>query len=113
MIEPWFDANVYSFIPGVAMGVVGATLGVLAGVLAPQGRAKRLVVGVYLAVIVVSVGLLGTAVVALATGQPYGVWYGLGLPGLIGVAVFGPLYGVVRKRYREAETRRLSAADLI
>lgn len=111
-VEPWFDPNVYSFIPGVAIGVIGATLGVLTGLLAPRGKAKGVVVGLYLAAIVASIGLLGVAVVALARGQPYGVWYGLGLPGLIGLVVFGLLYGVVQRRYSEAETRRMGAADL-
>lgn len=29
MIEPRFNPNVYSFTPGVVIGVTGATLGVL------------------------------------------------------------------------------------
>jgi hypothetical protein len=45
-------------------------------------------------------------------GQPYGVWYGLGLPGLIGPLVLGPLWFIMRVRYREAETQRLAAKDL-
>ncbi|MGZ5131741.1 MAG: hypothetical protein ACXWCU_03700 [Caldimonas sp.] len=112
MSEPWFNPNVYSFIPGVAIGVVGATLGVLTGLFAPRGKARGVVVGLYVAAIVASMVLLGVAVVALATGQPYGIWYGFGLPGLIGSIVFVLLYGVVRQRYREAEVRRMGAADL-
>jgi multidrug transporter EmrE-like cation transporter len=112
MSEPWFNPNVYSFIPGVAIGLVGATLGVLTGVLAPRGKARGIVVGLYLVAIVASIALLGVAVVALATGQPYGIWYGFGLPGLIGSIVFTLLYGVVQQRYREADVRRMGAADL-
>ena len=112
MSEPWFNPSVYSFIPGVAIGLVGATLGVLTGVFAPRGKARGIVVGLYLAAIAASIALLGIAVVALATGQPYGIWYGLGLPGLIGSIVFTLLHGVVQQRYREAEARRMGAADL-
>ena len=33
MIEPWFNPNAAGFIPGVAIGVVGAVLGVRTGIL--------------------------------------------------------------------------------
>jgi hypothetical protein len=112
MIEPWFNPSAYGFVPGVAIGLAGAVLGPLTGVLVPRGRAKGLLLGLYLAAIAASVGLLASGVIALATGQPYGVWYGLGLPGLIGTIVFGVLYGVVQRRFQDAEIRRIGAADL-
>ncbi|HVO86995.1 MAG TPA: hypothetical protein VMV45_00515 [Casimicrobiaceae bacterium] len=112
MNEAWFNAASYAFIPGVVIGIAGAALGLLAGSLAPRGKAKWLVIGFHIGIIIVSLGLLALGVLALAEGQPYGVWYGLGLPGLIGVAVFGSLYGVVQRRYREAEEKRMSARDL-
>jgi len=111
MATPWFDPNLYAFIPGTLLGVVGGTLGALAGTLAPRGKARGLVQGAFGAVIAASALMLALAVVALATGQPYGIWYGLGLPGLIGIVVFGALLPVVRARYREAETRRMGVAD--
>ena len=112
MNEPWFDANLYAWIPGTSVGIIGGVLGSLAGVFAPRGRAKSLVLSGHLLMIVVSAILLIAGVVAFVQGQPYGVWYGLGLPGLIGMIVFGALYPVVLKRYREAEARRLTALDL-
>jgi hypothetical protein len=111
-MEPWFNPTVYAFVPGVVIGVVGGTLGTLAGILAPRGRGRGLVLGLWIVMIVVSIGLLAAGVVALATGQPYGVWYGLGLAGLIGSVVLGSLFFVVRQRYREAEMRQMRAADL-
>jgi CHASE2 domain-containing sensor protein len=112
MIDPWFDPNLYGWIPGTLLGVVGGTLGAVTGTLAPRGKAQRLVLGLYMAVIVACACLLAVGLVALLTGQPYGVWYGLGFPGLLGVIIVGALFPVVRQRYREAEARRLAAGDL-
>ncbi len=112
MSEPWFDANLYAWIPGTSVGIMGGILGSLVGTLAPRGKAKNLVLGLHTLAIVVSAILLVFGVVAFVQGQPYGVWYGLGLPGVLGIAVFGVLFPVVSKRYREAEARRLAAHDL-
>jgi MFS family permease len=111
MIEPWFS-NTYSFIPGVAVGMMGAVIGVLTGVLAPRGKYLQLLFTLYLLAIVASLVMLIAGAVALAAGQPYGVWYGLGLAGLIGVIVFGLTFGVARRRYQDSELRKMRAADL-
>jgi hypothetical protein len=111
-MEPWFDPNAYAWIPGTALGIAGGVAGTLTGVLAPRGKGKAWLLGLYVAVMIVCAGLLVAGVIALVTGQPYGVWYGLGLPGLLGVAIFGALIGVVRQRYRDAELRQIRAADL-
>ena len=112
MTEPWFDPNVYAWIPGTAVGVVGGTVGALVGMCAPRGILKPLVYGLHFALIGVCCILLVLGVIALASGQPYGIWYGLGLPGLIGVVVCGSLTPVIRKRYIEAELRKSMADDL-
>ncbi len=112
MTEQWFDANLYAWIPGAVLGVAGGILGSLGGTLALRGKAKRLVIGLYGLTIFVSAILLVAGVVALMQGQPYGVWYGLGLPGLLGIVVFGALLPVLLKRYRESEERRLVAQDI-
>lgn len=112
MNAPWFDPNLFAWIPGTLLGVVGGTLGALAGTLAPRGKARAAVLGFHAAAIAGSFALLVCGLVALLTGQPYGIWYGFGLPGLLGLIIFGSLYPVVRQRYREAEARKLGAADL-
>jgi hypothetical protein len=52
------------------------------------------------------------AVAAWNRGQPYGIWYGLGLPGVLALAVFGPLGPLIFRGYRQAEERKMAAHDL-
>ena len=80
--------------------------------MAPRGKAKGLVMGLCVVLLMASCMLLGAAIFALIQGQPYGVWYGLGLPGLLGLTIVGPLSFVIAHRYRQAETQRLEAQDL-
>jgi hypothetical protein len=112
MIEPWFDPNAYAWIPGTLLGVAGGIEGTLAGLCAPKGKCKTLVLAVHFAILQICCLLLAVGVVAMIAGQPYGVWYGLGFPGLLGLAIFGPLTLVVRRRYVEAELRKSMAEDL-
>jgi hypothetical protein len=112
MNEPWFDANAWAWIPGTLFGTLGGLWGAVAGTLAPRGRARGLVLGSGLAFVAIGVAMLAGGLVALATGQPYGIWYGLLLPGFMGIVLFPCLLPVVWKRYREAEERRIQAADL-
>lgn len=111
MNDPWFDPNRWAWLPGTLLGVVGGLWGSLAGIFAPQGKARSLVLGFGGLLETLSIGLLAAGVLALLIGQPYGVWYGLGLAGLIGSLVIPPNLFMVRKRYREAEERRMQAED--
>ncbi len=111
MIEPWFDLT-YSWVPGPIMGLMGAILGTLAGTLAPRGVGRNLVMRVWLFSIFLSVLMLLLAILAKVLGQPYHVWYGLGLPGLIGTLVFIPNYFVLRNRYIQFEMRKIDAASI-
>jgi len=110
--EPWFDPNRYAWVFGTALGIMGGILGSLAGSLAPRGKAKALVMGLYLATLLACAAMLIAGIVALVQQQPYGIWYGLGLPGALGLLVLGGLMPVIQRRYREAEQRRVSAQDL-
>lgn len=112
MREAWFDPNRYAWVFGTALGMAGGTLGALAGTLAPRGKAKPLVMGLFAVTLLACAGMLAAGLVALVQRQPYGVWYGLLLPGALGLIVLGGLMPVVQTRYREAEERRLSARDI-
>ncbi len=112
MAEPWFDAIKWGWLAGTLLGVFGGTWGSLAGVLAPQGKARSLVLGLGWLFLGVSLVLLVAGLTGLVSGQPYGVWFGLGAPGLAGAIVIAPLLLVVRKRYQEAEERRITDGHL-
>jgi multidrug transporter EmrE-like cation transporter len=112
MSEPWYDANAWGWLLGTVYGCLAGLWGALAGTLAPQGKARLLIMGLGWLFIVSAAIFLAAAVTALCTGQPYGVWYGLGLPGLLGVVLYGALLPVARFRYRQAEERRMQAEDL-
>jgi len=112
MSGPWFNENLFSWIPGTALGVLGGLWGGLAGTLAPRGRARGLVVGGCWALLAGSAVLLTLAVIALLTEQPWGVWYGLGLPGVLGLVVIGANMPSILRVYRAAEERKLAARDL-
>jgi biotin transporter BioY len=113
MIEPWFDPNHYAWIPGTAYGLAAGLMAGLGGWLVPRGRARNFILRAWLALWAVAVALLILGIVALANGQPWGVWYGLLLPGAIGTLVVGANSVVILKSYREAEERRLAAKDLL
>jgi MFS family permease len=113
MIVPWFDPDQYAWIPGTAYGLVAGLLGGLVGWLVPRGRARNFILRTWFTVWAAAVALLVLGIVALANGQPWGVWYGLLLPGAIATLVVGANSLVILKKYREVEERRLAAKDLL
>jgi tetrahydromethanopterin S-methyltransferase subunit B len=113
MANPWFDPGMYAWIPGTVLGVIGGVIGgPLAGVFAPRGKLKKFVVGFFFATLIMSAVFLITGLIAYFSDQPYGVWYGLGFPGLLGLIIFSALIFVVLNRYREAELRKTMAKDI-
>lgn len=112
MVEAWFDP-VFAWIPGAVLGTVGGGIGgPLAGIFAPRGKFRAQVMGFYYMILVVSAVLFAAGIVALLSGQPYGVWYGLGFPGLLCLVLFSVLVKVVAKRYQAAELRKTMAKDI-
>jgi multidrug transporter EmrE-like cation transporter len=112
MSDPWFNENLYSWIPGTALGILAGLWGCLAGMLVPYGRARSLILGGMWVILFASAVLLSLGLIALLSGQPYDVWYGLGLAGAIGLVVIGVNTPNVYRLYRTAEERKLAAHDL-
>jgi multidrug transporter EmrE-like cation transporter len=111
MNEPWFNP-LFAWVPGVMLGCLAGLWGALVGTLGPQGKARSLVIGLYWVLLAGSAGALALGIAALLAGQPYAIWYGLGLTGVIGVVVLGANGPMVFRVYRAAEQRRLEAHDL-
>lgn len=111
MSEPWFDANSWSWLPGTAFGVLGGLWGSLAGILGSKGKGTGVIWAGYWFLLLAGAVSLVVGIYAVATGQPYGIWYAFLLPGVIALAVVAPLGIVVRNRQRMNEQRRMQAAE--
>jgi len=109
----WFDPNHYAWIPGSAYGVAAALMACLVAWFAPRGRARTFITRAWFVLLAVALALLVAGLIALAEGQPWGVWYAFLLPGAIGTLVVGANSYVIAKTYREVEQRHLAAKDLL
>jgi len=106
----WWGDRTGGMIGGV-LGAVMGCFGALIGTLAGTGRGRSVVLVLLPATGCLGVVLFGMGTVALALGQPYGVFYPLVLTGLIaGILGFALLPGV-RRRYEQIELRRMVAID--
>jgi len=93
---------------GAAIGCIGG----LVGILAASGKWRSFVLGLMKATCVFGLVALAAGLVALAGSQPGGVWYPLVLLGVLCSVLFGALQPGVRKRYEQAELRRMQAQDI-
>ena len=112
MNEPWINPGILGSILGGTFGTLGGIVGTLASVYIPKGKAKKLVLGVNTFGFVLSLISLIVGITAYLSEQPYGVWYGFGLCGLIGTFLFGMFFFVFRMEYRKAELRKSMSEDL-
>lgn len=103
----WPIGGLLGAIAGALIGVIGATIGILTGI----GRARALVD--LLARVWVGLGAIatGVGVWALATGQPYDVWYPLLLVGVLSVGLGIPTIPRIRARFDALELQRMRAMD--
>ena len=112
MNEPWIHPGTLERILGGTLGGLGAFVGTLAGLFAPKGKYKKLVLGVLIFESVLSLILLILGIIAYLSGQPRGVWFWLCYAGFICIVGSGVGYAVILKRYRDAELRKSMAEDL-
>jgi hypothetical protein len=115
MSEPWFDQNVFGAMVGAVGGGVGGSLGglwgAMVGVFAPQGKARAVLIPIGWCLVATGILSLAFGLYALVVGQPFGIWYGPLLIGIVLTVVIGGLMPVVYKRYAEADARRLQAEE--
>lgn len=100
-------SGLFGGIGGSIMGLIGAAVGVLAG----MRRCKGVVISIISVSIAAGAVLLISGLVALCLQQPYHVTYPLLLSGVILTAVMGVNLPQIIKRYREDELRRMTALD--
>ena len=95
---------------GTCGGVFGC-LGGLIGWLSSKAKARTFVMTVTWALVLFGAICLLFGVIALADSQPYAVCYPLLLMGVLTVAIPGGALREFRRRYEEAELRRMQAMD--
>ena len=114
-VKPWFpeEAAIYfGSFGGAGIGVLGGVLGGTAGMLAPKGKGRNFILNSMLGLGCLGVVFLITGVVAILMSQPYVIYYPFLLLGLILTSVMFAIRPAIRKRYAEAEQRKLEAAAL-
>ena len=94
---PWFEPTAWGWLPGAALGILGGVVGTLIGLLAPRGKARALVLGVTALAVLLSAAALAAGAVARLAGQPFGIWYGFALPGMLGLLVFSICLALARR----------------
>jgi hypothetical protein len=106
----WWSERQGGLVGGLAGSTVGL-LGALVGTLVCLARARGLVMTVIVLAVVLGAVSFVAAIVALALGQPYHVYYPLLLLGILSLVLFGSAVPIVRRRYNDAEMRRMAALD--
>lgn len=116
MAEPWFDPGWFGTLFGALAGGIGGSLlgvwGGLLGTFAWQGKHRALVLGGLYVFALVGLAFVGFGVLALAAGQPWGIWYGPLLLGLLFTVLVPMALGLGHRAYATAEKRRLQAEAL-
>ncbi len=116
MTTPWVDPQLCSMWYGAIVGGVvlggGGVLGSLAGLWAPRAKACRWILGGMQAFVTFGLIQAAVGIVALISGQPYGIWYPLLLCGGISTLVMGLNLPRIRRAYMVAENRRVQAEAL-
>ena len=91
---------------------MGAAIGCMAAIWVPKGKHKGVVLGLMGSLAAAGLLLVLIGVAALASSQPYHVWYPMLLCGAILGLVCGINLPIVAMRYRQAEMRRMDAEAL-
>jgi len=98
-------------IAGAACGLLGGLFGTVAGFLVPRGRGKPIVYGALVSILAIALAGVVLGLAALLAGQPQHVWMWPLLTGGILLASTLPTGLMIPGWYRDAERRRLAAAE--
>lgn len=115
-MQAWWTDQTAAYIGafgGSGVGILGAILGTLSGVVVPKGKCKSLVYSLFGIVVALGIATLITGIVAVVLGQPYAVWYPLVLLGFIPTVVLASIFPAVRMRYAQADQRKLDAQEIL
>jgi hypothetical protein len=108
--RPWWGPRAggwFGSIFGTVIGICGGIIGTLAG----RGRARRFVMSLAITLMIVGGGLFIAGLVAVMLRQPYSVWYPLLLSGGLSGGLIGGLLPSLKRRYEQAEIRKMQALD--
>lgn len=106
----WWGDQAAGLVGGSAGGLLGM-LGAMIGVFTSMGVGRKAVIGALYGMAGLGVVSLIAGVFALATGQPYAVWYPLGLIGVLETVLAASFIPKINRRYQEMELRKMSAMD--
>jgi hypothetical protein len=101
-----------AWLIGTAVGVCFVLAAAALGWLTRRGKAPRLTRPLYWCAVVWAFSYLWVAVFMLLGQEPGGIWYGLGLGGLIGIAALGLGVPQCGRSALADEERRMGAQDL-
>lgn len=107
-MDSWFSEQ---FSHGFGWLALLSFLGFL-GPYAQRGKHRRWVMGVWLVVLAFGCVCLVGAVAAAFVGQPAYVVRPLGVSGVVITVIFAGFYRTLRRAYRDAELRRMTARDI-
>lgn len=109
-VTPWWDDRTAGLLGGWIGGSVGM-LGAAFGVCAGLGIGLRFLANAALVVAGAGVVLVLVGLFALATGQPWHVYYLFFIVGGISALVFGGNYPGMRRRAEQVELQKMAAMD--
>jgi len=107
----WFGGRSAGLLGGIGGALIGLW-GALIGILASRGKARHFVLGSANALLVIGIASLVGGVAAVATAQPYAVYYPLLLIGIILVVVFVKMRGNLSARYEQLELKKMQSMDV-